>query len=117
VVDDEKDLVEVMRQFLERYGYSVIDVSSGEEALEYYGRKEHRIDLVIMDLGMPGMGGLKALDRLIAMDPKAKVIVASGYAADEWVRKCAEAGALEFVGKPYHFKNLLKRIRVVLDES
>ncbi|MBI4775438.1 MAG: PAS domain S-box protein [Deltaproteobacteria bacterium] len=115
VADDEKDLVEVARQFLERYGYSVIDVSSGEEALEYYRERGNNIDLVVMDLGMPGMGGLRALDRMMAVDPKAKVLVASGYTADEWKRKCAEAGALEFIDKPYRFKDLLKKIRTALD--
>jgi len=115
VVDDEKDLAEVTRQFLERYGYSVIDVSSGEAALEYYRDRENSIDLVIMDLGMPGMGGLLALDRMMALDPKAKVLIASGYTADEWMRKCAEAGAKGFIGKPYRFRELLNKIRAVLD--
>ena len=115
VVDDEKDLVEVTRQFLERYGYSVIDVSSGEEALEYYRERGDSIDLVILDLGMPGMGGLGALDRMIALDPEAKVLVATGYTADEWTKKCLEAGALGFIGKPYRFKDLLRKIRTTLD--
>ena len=117
VADDEKDLVEVTRQFLERYGYSVIDVSSGEEALEYYRERGDSIDLVILDLGMPGMGGLRALDRMIALDPEAKVLVATGYTADEWTRKCLEAGALGFIGKPYRFKDLLRKIRTTLDGS
>jgi DNA-binding NarL/FixJ family response regulator len=73
------------------------------------------VDLVILDLNMPGMGGLKCLAALRDMNPKARVIIASGYLADDQLRESVRFGASAFVAKPYKLSDLLRAVREVLD--
>ncbi|MCA1905317.1 MAG: response regulator, partial [Desulfarculus sp.] len=89
--------------------------SSGEEAVDAYRTLWPRPELVVMDLGMPGMGGVKALRAILGLDPKARVVVASGYAVENQVREALEAGAVAFVAKPYRRLELLAVIRQALD--
>lgn len=116
IVDDDKAVLEPAIEYLSYRGYNVISASSGEEALEVYGRHGQQVDVVILDLGMPGMGGRICLDKLIERDPQAKVIVASGYAelvgAPESILK---AGAKTFVPKPYHLAEMERAVRNVLE--
>ena len=69
-------------EVFESVGYTVLTAASGEEVLEIFQAQECRIDLVLLDLGMPGMGGEKCLELLMEQYPAQKVIVASGYATD-----------------------------------
>jgi DNA-binding NarL/FixJ family response regulator len=71
--------------------------------------------LVILDLGMPGMGGEKCLRELLRMNPAVKVLIASGYAATQTVHGILEAGATGFMAKPYRLEDMLKKVREVLD--
>ena len=83
--------------------------------MDVYSGKMNEIDLVITDIGMPGMGGHKCLQELIRIDPKAKVLIASGYSVNGQVSKSLEEGAAGYVGKPYRLSDLLDTIRTVLD--
>ncbi|MBF0528466.1 MAG: PAS domain S-box protein [Deltaproteobacteria bacterium] len=113
LVDDEEPIRDFAKQVLLKFGYKVLTASSGEEALGIYLRKQNEIDLVIMDIGMPGMGGHKCLTEILKLDPSAKVLIGSGY-SNEQVKKTLEAGAAGFVGKPYQFSELLNKVRTVL---
>ena len=73
------------------------------------------IDLVITDIGMPGMGGHKFLLELIKLNSSVKVIIASGYSINGQVKKTMEAGAKGYVGKPYQIVDLLEKVRSTLD--
>jgi PAS domain S-box-containing protein len=115
LVDDEDAIRGFAQQALLKFGYSVLTASTGEEALKVYSTKLKEIDLVIMDLGMPGMGGHKCLQEIFSMKPSAKVIIASGYSINGQARKTMESGAKGFVGKPYELADLLNKIREVLD--
>ncbi|MBW1711681.1 MAG: response regulator, partial [Deltaproteobacteria bacterium] len=115
VVDDEKSVRTIAVQMLEMHGYKVLTASSGEDAVEIYGRQGAEIDLVVLDLGMPGMGGYACLKELLRIDPKAKVLVASGYSAHVQTRETLQSGAKGFIGKPYRFNQMLQKIRQVLD--
>lgn len=117
LVDDEQALREIGTRTLQEAGYRVLTASSGEEALETYRAKGGSIDLVIMDLGMPGMGGHKCLLELMAMAPRARVIIASGYAANGPVKTCLESGAVGYVAKPFRRADLLVTVRQILDSS
>ena len=75
-----------------------------------------RIDLVILDLIMPGMGGSKCLEELLKIDPKAKVLIASGYSPDGPTKGELETGAEGFVSKPYDTGRLLDLVRKILDK-
>ncbi len=115
LVDDEEDILAIGCNILEKYGYTTIRVDSGERALEVYMKEGARIDLVIMDLGMPGMGGHKCLQELLKIVPEIKVIIASGYSANGRVKETLKAGASGFIGKPYRLAEMLKKVREVLD--
>ena len=117
IVDDEASIRDFASQTLQRFGYTVYVAASGEEALEIFSDKNTRIDLVILDLGMPGMGGYKCLRVMLKQDPSAKAVIASGYSGDGQVNKALESGAVGFIGKPYLIEELLTTIRTVLDEK
>ncbi len=114
-VDDEKTIVKVMEATFNRLGYTTYTANSGESALEIYIEKHVQIDLVVLDLGMPGMGGKKCLETLIEFDKDAKVIVASGY-SDEGSVKDTGDKAKAFILKPFTNSKVIQLIRDVLDE-
>ena len=115
LVDDEKFVLDVACDILGQNGYTTITAGSGEEAVEIYERKGDRIDLVILDIGMPGMGGHKCLEKLFGINPEIKVIIATGYPATGKVKETIEAGAAVFVGKPYRLIDMVKKVREVLN--
>jgi two-component system cell cycle sensor histidine kinase/response regulator CckA len=115
LVDDEESLLDIGKETLKRQGYDVLTANSGEAAIEAYDGEGKTVDLVILDLNMPGMGGLKCLAALRDMNPRARVIIASGYLADDQLRESVRFGASAFVAKPYKLSDLLKAIREVLD--
>ena len=117
LVDDEETILDIGCAILGRHGYTTITAESGEEAIEVYKKEKERIDLVILDIGMPGMGGYKCLQELLKINTDVKVIITSGYAANGRVKETLETGAAGFVGKPYQLDDMLKRVREVLDKK
>jgi len=117
VVDDVPDIRRLAAQMLQHFGYTVLTADSGEEALEIHSSRKEPIDLTILDLGMPGIGGNRCLRELLAINPSAKILIASGYSADDTVKKTLETGAAGFISKPYQHTELLKRVRNILGES
>jgi PAS domain S-box-containing protein len=116
LVDDEQSILSVGQNLLENLGYSVETAQSGEEALDIYrGRGDH-IDLVILDMGMPGMGGMRCLQELIAFDASVKILVASGYASENVEQDVLDAGALAFLPKPYRLGDLMAILNELLGE-
>ena len=116
LVDDEKAILDMGKNMLERFGYTVIKAESGEKAIEIYKAQKERIDLVILDLGMPGMGGHKCLKELLKIDSRIKVIIASGYSEIGKVKETVESGASGFIGKPYQLADMLKKVREALGD-
>jgi CheY-like chemotaxis protein len=115
LVDDEESVRDFARQVLERFGYTVLTAADGEEALAAYQNRLGDVDLIVLDIGMPGMGGYRCLVELKRVDPSARILVASGYSADAQVREVLEAGATAYVGKPYQVFDLLESVRSALD--
>jgi len=115
LVDDEEAIRELGKNILTRFGYTVLMVSDGETALEVYREKKEKISLVILDIIMPGMGGRECLKKLFKMNPKSKVIIASGYSINGSTKEALEAGAKGFIGKPYNINQMLKAVREALD--
>ncbi|HLD89564.1 MAG TPA: response regulator [Patescibacteria group bacterium] len=114
VVDDEEFLTDLTENYLTTQGYNVILAKNGEEALDIY-KKTFKIDLVILDLNMPGMGGIACLKKLLEYDPKAKVIIASGYSDAGPIGETKTMGALGYLNKPFTLTDLAVLIRHVLD--
>ncbi|MCB2187875.1 MAG: PAS domain S-box protein [Deltaproteobacteria bacterium] len=117
LVDDEDALREMAADVLEANGYRVASAASGEEALALYQKMARRPDLVILDLGMPGMGGHRCLKELLGLDPGAKVLIASGYGMDGVRDEALSGGAVGFLDKPFRLAELLGRVREVLDQG
>jgi len=117
LVDDEDIIRELGTEILEQFGYTVLTAATGKEALDLYKKERDRISLVILDLIMPGMGGKECLEGLLKIEPRAKVLVASGYAAEGQSKSTIETGARGFVGKPLDIRQMLQAVREVLDSD
>ncbi|MCX7817092.1 MAG: response regulator [Syntrophales bacterium] len=117
VVDDELTVVEVTREMLSGMGYKVITATNGEEAIKIYRESMGKIDLVLLDIIMPGMNGEKVLESLLEIDPRCCVLLTSGYSFDETARKLLNRGARLFLQKPYRFEDLKEKVKMVLAES
>jgi two-component system cell cycle sensor histidine kinase/response regulator CckA len=115
LVDDEVSLRKVVSKSLIRNGYQVLQADTGEDALGIYRQNNKGIDLVIMDLGMPGMGGKACLEQIRTLNPGAKVLIASGYIQYEYSDELLDLGAAGMLSKPYRKAELLRVIRKVLD--
>lgn len=116
IVDDEQINVVVIKEMLEMLGYNIYAAGSGQEALAIYSERGGEIDLVVMDMIMPGIGGGKTFDYLKGINPNVKVILASGYSANGEARSIMERGCRDFIQKPFQLHELTGRIRKILDE-
>jgi len=115
IVDDEEDLREVGREMMTKFGYTALTAPDGEGALKIYRKRKNEIDLIIMDLIMPGMGGKKCLEEILKIDQNARVIIASGYSESGHAKEIFKTGAKGFINKPYDINQMLKIIREALD--
>lgn len=113
-VEDEETNRRVGEEILKGYGYNINLASDGESALEKYKAEGEKIDLIILDLIMPGIGGRRCLERLIKMDPLVKVIISTGYSTIGSKKEIMKLGASEFISKPYDAKRMLSVVRNVL---
>jgi two-component system KDP operon response regulator KdpE len=111
VVDDEPQIRRIMRTTLTSAGYEVEDAKTGEEALEKI--RLYRPDLVLLDINMPGMGGLAAC-RAIRADPNVAIIMLTVHNTEAAKVEALDAGADDFVTKPFSTPELLARLRAVL---
>ena len=117
LVDDEPMILEVGQQMLEMLGYEVVTANGGEKALAAYQRQGAKIDLVILDMVMPEMGGSETFDRLKAMDSSVRVILSSGYSLDGQASEILERGCMGFIQKPFNLERLSTKIREVMDRA
>ncbi len=114
VVDDEPMVRDSVAAMLAKLGFEPVKASSGEEALEIYRREGREIVAVLLDLYMPGIGGVKALEELMKMEPKPKVIISSGYKDKDLEEALREMGALAYLNKPYGHKELSDILRRIV---
>ncbi len=114
LVDDEDMILETTTPILEHHGFEVVTAKSGEEALEIFQREPGKFDLVMLDLGMPGMGGKACLRELRKISPQVNVLIASGYCPGEQDEELMALGVSGFVGKPYRTTYLIEEINRVL---
>jgi two-component system cell cycle sensor histidine kinase/response regulator CckA len=117
LVDDERMVLELGMQLLEKLGYTVIQAKGGREAVEIYKRSPDSIDLVILDMIMPGMGGSETYDRMKEINPDVKVILSTGYSADGRATEIMERGCDGFLQKPYTIRDLSASIEEIIDKT
>ena len=113
VVDDEELVRYVTQELLSCLGYDSVVASNGEEAVEKIGAGL-RPDLVLLDIVMPGMGGVEAFRRIRALAPSIPVLLSSGFTDPEAMATLLEEGLNGVIAKPYRMENLSNRIREVL---
>jgi two-component system cell cycle sensor histidine kinase/response regulator CckA len=114
LIDDEKMILDVGRELLEELGYTVLSALSGREALDIFQKNSDKIDLVIMDMIMPGMGGGETFDRLRAINPNIKVLLSSGYSVNGQASKILHRGCDGFIQKPFNLNQLAEKIGKIM---
>jgi len=114
LVDDEQVITDVTGEMLTGLGYQILSADSGEKAVEIYKENGSRIDLVIMDMIMPTMGGGETFQQIKAINPKVKVILSSGYTLNGEAKHIMDQGVLAFLQKPYNLDELSGKIRAIL---
>ncbi len=117
LVDDEDAIVDVGEEMLKEMGYSVLVARSGKEGVDVYTKHKEEIDLVILDMIMPDIGGGKAYDRMKEENPDVKVILSSGYSVDGQATEILERGCDAFIQKPFNIKEMSGKIREILEKK
>ncbi|MDY6988013.1 MAG: response regulator [Thermodesulfobacteriota bacterium] len=115
LVDDEEMIVDVGNEMLTALGYHVMIASNGKQAVGLYEQNKDKIDMVILDLIMPDMGGGEVYDRLKENNPKVKVLLSSGYSIDGQANEIMDRGCDGFIQKPFDMKQLSDKLREILD--
>ncbi|WP_319585250.1 response regulator [uncultured Desulfobulbus sp.] len=117
VVDDEQIIRTTAAFILEQLGYQVLLAKDGQEGLELYKNQGIQIDLVILDMIMPRMGGVACFKEIRAFNPEAKVLISSGFTQEGSIDELWEAGIMGFVRKPYHRAELARIVADALRQS
>jgi len=115
MAEDNDIARDLAKEILEEFGYSVLEAGDGQEALEIFKDNRDRIDLVILDVIMPKLNGREVYDAVIAIDPSAKILFCSGYSKDVVISQGGLEQGMNYLAKPYTPKELLMKIREVLD--
>jgi CheY-like chemotaxis protein len=111
LADDDEVLSGLIREILEAAGYQVLTAFSGREAVAIYETWRDGIDLVLLDMIMPGMGGAETFKALKAMDPDVSVLIISAYSLPDEVRDLLAQGCKGFLQKPFQIPELFSTIR------
>ncbi len=115
IVDDEERFRKTLRKLLLSRGLDVEAVASGEEALEALNSREP--DVVLLDVKMPGMGGIKALAEIKRTHPCVEVLVLSGHASVDTAKEIIELGGFDYLLKPYSIDDLLAKIDAAFERK
>jgi signal transduction histidine kinase/ActR/RegA family two-component response regulator len=116
LVDDEEVVLDVGVQMLQHFGYVVLPAASGQEALQIYAENKEKIDLVILDMVMPDLGGRVVYDRLKQCNPEVKVLLSSGYSLSGEASEIMKCGCNGFIQKPFNIKELTAQIDHILQQ-
>ena len=115
VVEDEEAVLVVTKGMLENLGYRVIEAKSGKDAVHMAETFDGQIDLALLDIHLPDMEGEEVYPLIMKARPNLKVIVFSGYTIDGLARKILNAGAQDFIQKPFSFRTLSEKLKKALE--
>jgi CheY-like chemotaxis protein len=115
VAEDDENLRKLTAAILGEYGYRVISAEDGEDAITKFGDNKDRVQLVILDMVMPKKGGNEVAEEIRRVSPGVKILFASGYTADRNLRQMALGEGMNFIMKPLTPKDLLVKVREMLD--
>jgi PAS domain S-box-containing protein len=116
-VDDEEVVLEIGEEMLESLGYRTLTAKSGKEAVDLFEANSPGVDLVILDMVMPGMNSKEVFNRLRTADPKARVLLSSGYSIKGQATEIMDQGCNGFLQKPFTLEILSGKIREILDDA
>lgn len=116
IVDDAGLIRSILKKYLTRAGHNIVfEATNGFEAVEGY--KEFKPDLVTMDMSMPDMGGITAVEKIINYDPGAKIIMISSINQKDLVYKAIKAGAVHYIVKPVSEENTIRIVSEILNKN
>ncbi len=114
VAEDDRSVCEITCSILEAYGYRVLAAKNGFDALTLYAQNIQEISVVLMDMQMPVMDGEESIRAIREINPKARIIAASGFIGKDKLAKIESTNAQAILPKPYTAGTLLKSIKEVL---
>ena len=117
VVEDEKNMITLLRKVLTRHGYKILTASDGETAVDMYHHNKEAIDVVLLDLGLPKMSGREVLRKIKNENPDVEVIIASGYLEPELKSEIDQAGVKYFVPKPYRPDEVVQALQSLVERE
>ena len=115
IVEDEPDLRELTRIFLEGYGYKALAASSAEQAIQMAGIFPANIDLLLTDVIMPGMSGRQLAEKIVGKRPQTKIVYMTGYTDDMVVQHKVLEPGVQLLQKPFTKTELALKVRTTLD--
>lgn len=115
LVDDEEVIRDMTKEMLKDAGYGVHICNGGAEAISYFQKNAAEIDLVILDLIMPGMGGREVYSKLREVDPGVAVLLSSGHSINGEAQEILNEGVRGFIQKPFRYREIIKAIEDTLD--
>lgn len=116
IADDEAFIRQVLLKMLERLGVDVVGVAeNGRDAVELF--KQHRPDLVILDIAMPEMDGLEAMKSVLEIDPEAKVLMCTSFSSKQYVVQAVKLGAKGYLNKPFDLNKIREKIGKICSEG
>jgi PAS domain S-box-containing protein len=116
LVDDETFIIDVGKMMLKGLGYTILTANGGSSAIDIFKENKDNIDLVVLDLVMPDMGGEAVFHEIRKISPEIKVMFASGHYVSDQTRDLLKAGSSGFLQKPFNIRQLSSKIRCILDE-
>lgn len=114
IVDDEEMVTSASRRMLQYLGYTVLTANSGKEGLAIYREDPQAIDLILLDMMMPGLDGAATYEALKRCNPAVRVLLSSGFSLDNQTRGILSKGGTGFIQKPYTLREIAAKIRTVL---
>jgi two-component system cell cycle sensor histidine kinase/response regulator CckA len=114
IIDDDENILDLGTRMLEKLGYETFAAENGAQALEIYRENKNKIDLIILDLIMPGIQGGEVYDNIKKINPDAKVLLSSGYSIDGEATKILKRGCNGFLQKPFDIKILSQKIGEIM---
>lgn len=115
VIDDEEDISNLSREVLETRGYTVLAEKDGVSGLKLFREHSSTIQLVILDMNMPGLGGIDVIPMLRAINPEIRILISSGYSREIYVQSVLTLSRVEFLQKPFQIASLAQAVRSLLD--
>jgi PAS domain S-box-containing protein len=117
LVDDEDMIIDVGTRMLRKLGYQVFIARDGKEAVEVFKKHLEEIDLVVLDMIMPNMGGGETYDRIKKIKPDVKVLLSSGFSINGQASEILNRGCNGFIQKPFNLQNLSQNLRAILERE